>query len=451
MPEDRLNLAYWIFFLMGLGMLFPWNAFITAQDYFFQRLCTSPYKYMFMNCFTLSFTSCNALGLVLCIRYQHLFSPRRRVDVPLMFMAVLFSTVTVMVLFPDLDQTVFFVSTLIIVMASGLFTAVLQGGVFGIASALPQKYTQAIMGGQGLAGITISLCSLITKIVVKGDTTECGSPYSDVKMSTLAYFGFSSAVLVICIFGFYVLESLDFYKHHQKNPSQTINSEDEGSGGFLTHGNEDPNELDFDETPSTNTSKLIPHIDSSSVEVSGTKDGGLTFAKFKEVFGHVKVQALSVFSVFAVTLLIFPSTTVQIQSNSSDRVFLELWIPLSFLNFNLFDFLGRILAGCVVYPCHPKTLWIPTAARLVFPVLFLLCNTGETGWLPNVLNADFYPIVIMALFALSNGYLGSVLMMTGPSMTTKVEDKGTAATIMATLLTFGLLFGSLSSFLLLLQ
>lgn len=31
-----------------------------------------------------------------------------------------------------------------------------QGGVFGMAGQLPPVYTQAIMGGQGLAGLAVS-------------------------------------------------------------------------------------------------------------------------------------------------------------------------------------------------------------------------------------------------------------------------------------------------------
>lgn len=33
-PEDSGNAAYLIFFWLGAGFLFPWNAFITGIDYF---------------------------------------------------------------------------------------------------------------------------------------------------------------------------------------------------------------------------------------------------------------------------------------------------------------------------------------------------------------------------------------------------------------------------------
>ena len=33
-PEDSFHLAYIIYFTLGFGFLLPWNAFITAVDYF---------------------------------------------------------------------------------------------------------------------------------------------------------------------------------------------------------------------------------------------------------------------------------------------------------------------------------------------------------------------------------------------------------------------------------
>jgi hypothetical protein len=40
-PPDSWNISYWIFFLLGTGMLFPWNVFITADGYFRQRFVGS--------------------------------------------------------------------------------------------------------------------------------------------------------------------------------------------------------------------------------------------------------------------------------------------------------------------------------------------------------------------------------------------------------------------------
>lgn len=37
-PRDKYNLAYLSFFLIGIGMLLPWNFFINASQYFKDKL-----------------------------------------------------------------------------------------------------------------------------------------------------------------------------------------------------------------------------------------------------------------------------------------------------------------------------------------------------------------------------------------------------------------------------
>jgi len=42
-PKDRYYLAQGIFFLIGVGMLFPWNVFITATSFFELKFFGSPF------------------------------------------------------------------------------------------------------------------------------------------------------------------------------------------------------------------------------------------------------------------------------------------------------------------------------------------------------------------------------------------------------------------------
>ena len=53
----------------------------------------------------------------------------------------------------------------------------------------------------------------------------------------------------------------------------------------------------------------------------------------------------------------------------------------------------------------------------------------------------------MALFSISSGYIGSIVMMYGPKMMTSGEDQGRAASLLVFFLVFGLSVGSaISSF-----
>ena len=62
-----------------------------------------------------------------------------------------------------------------------------------------------------------------------------------------------------------------------------------------------------------------------------------------------------------------------------------------------------------------RFLLIPVVLRLAFLPLFALCNVlPRSSDASVVFNSDIYPIVFMALMAISNGYLGTLSMMYGP-------------------------------------
>jgi hypothetical protein len=44
------------------------------------------------------------------------------------------------------------------------------GGIFGMAGQFPAIYTQAIMSGQGLAGLIVSVASILTTLAAPGNS-----------------------------------------------------------------------------------------------------------------------------------------------------------------------------------------------------------------------------------------------------------------------------------------
>ena len=64
---------------------------------------------------------------------------------------------------------------------------------------------------------------------------------------------------------------------------------------------------------------------------------------------------------------------------------------------------------------------------------------------PTLFKSDFFPILFMVLFACSNGYISSCIMMRGPGLVPK-EYQELAGTLMVFALTCGLGAGSVTSF-----
>jgi equilibrative nucleoside transporter 1/2/3 len=120
-----------------------------------------------------------------------------------------------------------------------------------------------------------------------------------------------------------------------------------------------------------------------------------------------------------------------------------------FLAFNGMDFCGRILAGSIdVIPSNK--LFLASAARLIFIPLFMVCNVRSNvatykSFFPILFKSDAAPLIIMFVFALTNGYVSSRLMMVAPSFV-KPEDQQLAGMLMAFFLVVGLGLGSITSF-----
>ena len=113
-------------------------------------------------------------------------------------------------------------------------------------------------------------------------------------------------------------------------------------------------------------------------------------------------------------------------------------IPFFVVNvtiFNTFDFIGRSLPrwdSLVIV--SPRWLWLPVVLRAAFVPLFVICKK------PQLIHNDLATFAIMAAFALTNGYLGTLAMMFGPAKLAPA-DKETGGSIMVFMLTVGLTAG----------
>ena len=177
---------------------------------------------------------------------------------------------------------------------------------------------------------------------------------------------------------------------------------------------------------------------------------GVSLREMVSIYQQIMPMAWAVFFIFFITLALYPSLSVHIAASSdSDNVFFtKLWVPITFLNFNLFDFCGRTMAGKSTFLSTSRQLVLASAVRVAFVPLFMFCNRGpdfHPGW-PVLFAHDAYPILFMALFALSNGYVSTRLMMIGPAKV-PMEQQEVAGTIMVAFLVTGLALGSAASFL----
>ncbi|KAI3353571.1 hypothetical protein L3Q82_020093, partial [Scortum barcoo] len=293
-----------------------------------------------------------------------------------------------------------------------VFSAVLQGSLFGVVGLFPPRYSTLFMSGQGLAGMFAAIAMLFS-ILSNADKTS----------GVMGYFITPCVATLVTLMCYLLLPHLEFARFYLKR-SQTDEVE---KTQILLSGAELEVKEKVSKQPGENQER-------SSV-----------WSVFKKIW----LMAACVTCVFAVTLSVFPVITVRVQtvyteSAAWNKVFTCV---CCFIVFNIMDFLGRSAPSLVQWPSKDSPLF-PAAvlSRLLFIPLLMVCNVHNSK-LTVLLKHDCAFVTVMAAFAFSNGYLASLCMAYAPQLV-RYKDCETAGSLMTFFLVLGLALGASFSFLL---
>jgi len=397
--KDKYNLAYLSFFLIGIGMLLPWNFFINADQYFKNKLKNNESdQKLFESAFSICSQIPCGLALVLNLYLTNRVSRNGRVIVTLVISTVCFIITTIFVNINTSSWTTqFFAITLTSIAIINFCSGIFQGTIFGIAGAAGGRYIQGAVVGMSIAGTFASISDIISLAVG-----------NDIVIDSTIYFSIAAFVLFACIFVYIGMFKLPVLREKFSYSKPTANDE--------------------------------------SYRSSDSCDGEQSFLN---VMRHIYPTAFSVMCVFAVTLTVQPSILSGIRSMNADNgsaITNKYFTAVAgFLIFNVGDFTGRIISGFVRI-VDKKGPWLPILciARIVFIPLFMFCNFQPRHHLQVVFDSDVYPIVFNVLFSISNGYLASLCMMYGPERAPEGMME-TAGATMQLFLTIGLGLGSVLS------
>lgn len=438
-PQDRYKAVWLIFFILGLGTLLPWNFFMTARQYFIDRLAdpqntsrlsnqtsmgtVSELSYL-QSMFDNFMTLCSMVPLLIftCLNsFIHQRIPQQiRISGSLVAIGLVFLITAIMVKV-TMDPLPFFVFTMVSIVFINSFGAMLQGSLFGLAGLLPASYTAPIMSGQGLAGIFAALAMIIS-ISIGAQQPE----------SYIGYFTTACVAIVLAIFSYILLPRMDFFRYYSmkdKTEYSVYNAELETKRDLIKK--DEPNGVE------QNNTKIIP--------VHNPDEKPSVISIFKKLW----VMAMSVCLVFTVTIGVFPSITAKVSTSLGKESKWGLYfIPVScFLIFNVFDWTGRSLTALFTWPGKDSYLLpVMVVLRVIFIPLFMLCNVQPRSHLPVIFSHDAWYIIFMIFFSISNGYLASLCMCFGPKKVLAHEAE-TAGAVMAFFLTLGLALGAAISFL----
>ncbi|XP_061626097.1 equilibrative nucleoside transporter 2-like isoform X2 [Phyllopteryx taeniolatus] len=449
-PADRGNMVAAIIFMLGLGTLLPWNFFITASQYFNQRLKTSgetvkEYNYdswmvLLSQLPLLLFTLLNSFF------YQWVWEGVR-VATSLVAILLLFSLTAALVEVHMTPDT-FFSVTMATIWFINMFSAVLQGSLFGAVGLLPARYSTLFMTGQGLAGIFAAVAMLCS---VLGN--------ADTKSAALGYFITPCVATLGTLTCYMILPHLEFARFYLRRRSNDVDEEAKmkellPSAGWCVKS------VQF--AVNLNVLSIIPRRSLADGHVVSSKDGKhleadrrlmgepLERSSVLLVFKKIWPMALCITCVFAVTLSVFPVVTVRVETvykkhTDWDKVFTCV---CCFVVFNAMDLVGRGTPSIAQWPSKDSCVFpCAVVSRVLFIPLLMMCNIPGSKLSVFLFHHDGAFAAIMALFAFSNGYLASLCMAYAPQLVGQ-RDCETAGSLMTFFLVLGLALGAALSFLL---
>jgi equilibrative nucleoside transporter 1/2/3 len=270
-----------------------------------------------------------------------------------------------------------------------------------MAGKFPPAYMGAQMAGQAMGGVFPALVDIV---VVAMDVEE--------KDVGFACFVIATLVLILCLLCLIWAFRSPFFKFYNDSPPATIQDELEN-------------------------------------------DGRLTNPRLVDVLKTCWLYLLSMLLTFTVTLSVFPAVSVLVQAETFASGSLwarQYFTPVCvFLLFNMGDLLGRTLASWIKLPRRSTfgkcVLLLAAVSRIAFIPLFMLCNIpsndGSTTRVIFGSDADF--IAFMALFSLSNGYIGNMCMLNGPKASLDKQMQEAIALVLVAGLVVGTGLGSFIS------
>ncbi|XP_050673932.1 equilibrative nucleoside transporter 3 [Leptidea sinapis] len=397
-PVDKYRLVYFLFYLFGVTSLVPWNFLITANDYWMYKFRdVEPHNltvYVRKTQFQAEFTSYlnvataipNLIFLILNSLYGHWVSVRSRLLGSLIIVTLCFVVTTSFVMVDTDDwQGTFFIITMFTVVVMTAASAVFIAGLMGISSKLPQKYMTAVISGQSLGGIIAAVAQIISlafKI----------SP----QHSALIYFCIADFMVIASLISYVFLYKIDFFTFH------------------ILRG--------------------------SGMAANRHREAYLTI-----IVKKIWVYAFSIFAIFGISMCVYPAVTVLVESHPVtsgtdwNNIF---FVPVvNYLIFNCGDYSGRMAAGFLMKPTNQWVLAGASILRIIGVPMLMLCNAQPRKHLPVLFPWDYEYILIMIVFAFTNGYLTNIVMVHSTRVV-EMHEREKTSSIIATMLSVGLTAGA---------
>ncbi|CEP64002.1 nucleoside transmembrane transporter FUN26 LALA0_S09e07404g [Lachancea lanzarotensis] len=388
--EKLRDVSYLTFLLIGIALLWPWNAFLSASLYFQHDVFHDDTIYAKIYISTMmSVSTISSVGFNFWLsKRQHSYAVR--VTRGLLWEMLVFGMLGIFVLVHGIFALWFnFAFLMVMVMISSCGTAMTQNGAMALANVHGPQYSQGVMMGQAIAGVLPSLVLFGVSFI--------GDPRNQSVGGIFAYFCTTMVVSMACI---------TLYR-------------------FSTVAKADKPELLVGEAGNPETDAVA----------------------FSTLFAKLKYLVLSIFTTFVVTLLfpVFAANTFVVGLPLQNAQY----IPFIFTVWNLGDLYGRYISEKQFFQSSkftPFTTFLYSVSRIALVPLFFCFNLNDRLKSSSTVISDLCYILLQFVFGLTNGNVMSVsFMKVSPALSSDQERKA-AGGFTNIFLSSGLAFGSLLSY-----
>ncbi|EJW77368.1 nucleoside transporter, partial [Wuchereria bancrofti] len=233
-PKDKYKAVYFILLLHGIGVLMPWNMFITIApsyyvDYKFVEVSAdgmvhkSDYALHFLSYLGLASQIPTLLLNLINLFVQIKGDLRRRISFSLLILAIIILVTLIFTLINTSHMiSAFFFITMTTVVLLNAANGVYQGSLYGLTANFPPQYTNALILGNNICGTFVSVVNIVTLIVAKS-----------VWMAAFFYFLMSLLTVSACFGSIFLLQKLDFYKYHMRKTKKHGDKNEHEEGQHL--------------------------------------------------------------------------------------------------------------------------------------------------------------------------------------------------------------------------
>lgn len=400
------NAVEWSFLILGIGSLTPFNAIISAFDFFiyFQKGYSPQLTFPNIN-FGLNF----ALQLLFLYAGNLISNKIKLIGSSLLSLISLISLPLVVLNFEASTSFIICCGIMVLVGISNAFSG---SSIFGLVSFFPIQNVIAVGTGQGIAGIIINVIRYFILFSL-GDGVE------DLKKGAFIFFGASALIIFVCL-----IVSIMLYKNKY-------------FVGILEKSGEIPrNKKKTDES-----TELLETNTANSNKVNKNK------RKKEKEFSFVSLM-IKLFDInflimlnFVITFLLFPGVSIK------PAVFgmsMGWKINTIIFLFNVCDTIGKSIVNYIT-PTKTK-LYLIGFGRITLAVAFyhvLYCEHNKSMSPETV---SYLTLLNVGLLAITSGMMCSLCFGLAPNQVEN-EWKGKAGSSVSLCLVIGIFFGSFAGIL----